>query len=283
MRPRTCVALFTILTLACSAAPAAHAQTVMRTALPTYDISIKASDPNSAYPENHYYLYVRGDAFRATERTLIAFNLAPLFQDAAAIESAELQLYRAPGIGFSTPEPDPNVRIYRATQNWTVESAEWNSQPAVASAPSAWQGILVPNDGRYISWDVTAHVRAWFAGEPNHGFVLSGRPDRADEQYTEYTVVFESTDSAEDGRVLAGYDSPPRGHSPRLHITYQRATNAPSPVPISLPVVTFSPTPTPTPTPKSIKSTKGAYTERGTTSAPWWMSPALRWLLGYRE
>lgn len=285
MRARTLVALLIALALTAgtsSSALAAPPAPVTRAFLPTHDISIKAAEPNGAYPPNFYYLYVRGDAFRATERTLLFFNVAPVLAEASEIISAKLSVYRAPGIGYSTPEPDPNVRVYRAAETWTEESAEWASQPEVTGAPSAWQGISVPHVGRYVNWDVTQAVRAWLAGEPNYGFVLSGRPDRADEQYTEFTVVFESVDSASDDRFLAGYETPPRGHSPRLRITYRPTGLSASPIPARPPEGTPTPTPVSKPAPKSTTSTKGAFIERvPVIEAPWWMSDFLARLLGY--
>lgn len=294
MRSRRLFAVLTASSLLGTLLPAtAQGQAGLRVQalFPTDDVTIDAVDPDGRRSD-FVYLYVEGDAFRTTKRILVRFNLAPLFNEAVEITRADLHLWRVEGLGHSVPESDPNLRVWRVGTWWEEENAEWNSRPRVVGRPSAWQGVRVPREGRYITWDVTHIVREWFEGEPNYGFSVAARPDRADQFPTEFTVVFESRESAPPGAVY-GQREDYAGHAPRLRVQYRPKLTLQS-----IPATLASPTPTPsstfvpllvfpellaspTPTPKGTKQTKGAFITRpAQRPAPWWMSRFLRRLLG---
>jgi large repetitive protein len=116
-------------------------------------------------------------------RAYLMFDLttcSPQIPQGARIDSAVVRLHVS-----SRPSQCRTQHIFRVPAPWTESGITWNTQP------DGWSALNAPADGErtsslsvgptgcpnaangYVSgWDVTADVRAFLAGAPNHGWMI---------------------------------------------------------------------------------------------------------------
>ncbi len=83
-------------------------------------------------------------------------------------------------IGEGTPTPTPTVTpTPEATPTAPLSPLPTPTSPPTAPpSPGESPVSLQPGEGTWLTWNVTALMRAWFAGEtPNHGLALASAPN----------------------------------------------------------------------------------------------------------
>lgn len=142
-------------------------------------------------------------------RALLRWDQAALTQAAAgrAVSAARLELTIA-DLGDNWSTAGRTIELHRMTEDWTEPGATWNcavdsvagnARPECAGA-TAWDmdhaanypfraettatALLRNGQSGVVSFDVTADVQAWLAGQPNDGWLLKktveGDPGKVD-------------------------------------------------------------------------------------------------------
>ncbi|MFC1507347.1 DNRLRE domain-containing protein [Thermoproteota archaeon] len=111
-------------------------------------------------------------------RSLVKFDLS-LIPLGSTINTASLMLYNG---GRSGDDPAGRTfTAYRITNDWVETQATWNSYRTGSSWDTAGgdfstdgaSSTTVPSSMGWMTWDVTAVVKAWIeGGQPNYGFLI---------------------------------------------------------------------------------------------------------------
>ena len=110
-----------------------------------------------------YTRYVR---LHYDRRSLVQFDLSSVPAE-ATIQEANLMLYMS-----TAPSTSRTYEAYPVTSEWTEASVKWNNQPSIAASPTDSTGTGTTS-GVWLSWDITANVKAWHSGsEPNFGTLI---------------------------------------------------------------------------------------------------------------
>ncbi len=128
-----------------------------------------------------------------TRQGLLRFDLAAI-PDGAAVQSAQLTLRKAVGVGGGT------VALHPVTAPWVEDVVTWNSFAGAYDASTTlatFDPSLTPAGGSILV-DLTPQVAAWVQGAPNEGLLL--------EQTT--------------GRVAFGSSEAPSASRPKLKVCY---------------------------------------------------------------
>ncbi|WP_404391910.1 right-handed parallel beta-helix repeat-containing protein [Humibacillus xanthopallidus] len=128
-------------------------------------------------------LIVRSAAPGADARSLVRLTL-PTSLPPCELESATLRLY-GEGDDGRTLEATP------AGAAWQESSVIWNNQPEPSTAAPA----EASSGSGYREFDVRAHVEAFLAGEPNHGWIIR---DAAEEDAAGAQQSFVSSEAITD-------------------------------------------------------------------------------------
>jgi hypothetical protein len=111
-----------------------------------------------------YYVQVVSNSPAANGRVYVRFPLPP-FSARCTVSSATLKLYT------DSPDAGRTIGVYRADPAapvWTEAALNWTNRPGTVG--TAATAATVAANG-YLSWTVTAHVQALYAG-PDNGLVL---------------------------------------------------------------------------------------------------------------
>jgi hypothetical protein len=92
-------------------------------------------------------------------RTYVSFTL-PSLPEACVVTSASLRLFARTGATGRT------IQAFRASGAWSESALTWNNQPGGTGGAAT-----VASGTGWLTWSVTAHVQAMYAGS-NRGFMV---------------------------------------------------------------------------------------------------------------
>jgi hypothetical protein len=145
-------------------------------------------------------------------RAYLAFDLPPAAGRRPKSALLILWNHGSPGCG---PALDTGIQVRRVTSPWSGTALSPTRQPTTTVAGAALNRAAFGGpgcDGDYLRFDVTAIVRAWAAGEPNHGLQLRARDESSPRAW----------------RRFYASERDEEGGPPRLDIVYNAVPETPS-------------------------------------------------------
>jgi len=152
------------------------------------DTTLTASSEITNYGTRGFLRIISGASVQH-DRDLVKFDLSSIPPAISTINTASLQLYY-----YGTVVADPVGRTYTANQvttDWVEGTcngcnppppgATWNTKDGTTNWGTAGGDFTVtgaasqtvPAGFGYVTWDVTAIVKAWIeGGQPNYGFLI---------------------------------------------------------------------------------------------------------------
>jgi hypothetical protein len=161
-------------------------------------------------------------------RSLLQFDLNSLGLTAAMVKSATISLFGLPALrAFESPSEDNPVTVdlRQVTEDWSEQTATWDTAPMVAMDPAAT--VIQSGVNQWLEFDVTHLVKLWL-DQPamNFGVEFSQRE----------VVEIPQPDGARDRYVASLYASSAFA-DPSLR---PMLTVAPVPVPAALPLLALA-------------------------------------------
>lgn len=155
------------------------------------------------YPTTNPHAYVPGSLVVRSgagrnARTLLGFPL-PVIPEGCAITAAILRLESTTEVLGRTLE------ALQASGPWTETGVTWDDQPATTGAAAMTSSAL-----GWVSWSVTEHVAAMYAGT-DHGFVVR---DSVEGAAIDQTQVFASREGGNAPELVVTFGEPPPPPAP---------------------------------------------------------------------
>jgi len=211
---KTSIALLAIALILCLAVTPQQANAATATITPSSADTTISSQFQSTHYGGTTALSVEGGPY--DYRAIVKFDLSSV-PAGSTIDNAQLQLY----FYMFTGSPfGQSYTAYRVTKDWSEQDADWidagfpfgswTTPGGDFTTDGASSGTVPANIGQYMSWDVTAIVKAWIQNvQANYGF-----------------LILDPTIGSPDGRAIF-YSREAESNRPILTIEYSLQTAAP--------------------------------------------------------
>ncbi|MDQ3934352.1 MAG: DNRLRE domain-containing protein [Actinomycetota bacterium] len=128
-----------------------------------YDTYVSSCAPTTSY---YNTVWMLGGWRGCYTRSFLSFANLPEIPYGGSLTDAKLRLHQ-----YEVVDPAARVNIFKVTTPWNATAVTWNSQPGWTGADAS--SFVDPANESSVLADVTAMVRSWYAGSPNHGMLLA--------------------------------------------------------------------------------------------------------------